>query len=295
MFNIHKILNQPLPIEAFLNYRWRFIIGASLFVTLFLFYFEPFGLQQIQVEKRAWLIIGFGLICFAVIGLNLILSPLLFPKHFETGNWTVFKHATVASWTLIMLASSLFAYNYALGISELNMSGYMSMLVSVLSIAVFPAFIGGVLIINIQLKGNLKSSAEIMTVLANKQLELRELPSARKKILLTDEKGKEVIQALEENILMIKAADNYVEVFWRDEGKIRHSLLRRTIKDIETDLNLHSTFFRCHRAYIINLYHLKNVSGNSQRIEATLDGITGNIPIARNKVHAFHKLMKAIS
>ncbi|MFN0033560.1 MAG: hypothetical protein ACKVUS_00750, partial [Saprospiraceae bacterium] len=85
-------LLQPYPFEM----RWlsglRNGLWAGLFVTLFLFFFKPFGTDVTPGKEWAYLAVcgGFGLVTLAV---TLLVNGfcLLLPQVFEEEKWVVWK------------------------------------------------------------------------------------------------------------------------------------------------------------------------------------------------------------
>lgn len=81
--NIISYLKQPFP-KA--ENKWKNIVLISLFVTLFLLVFQPFGIGQIENSKYLF-IGGFGLVSFFILVFDLIIIERLFHRFFDEKNW----------------------------------------------------------------------------------------------------------------------------------------------------------------------------------------------------------------
>ena len=132
------------------------------------------------------------------------------------------------------------------------------------------------------------NSAAILdkTIHSEKFISLQEKQDYNDNVELSSENGKDRISIKE--ILLIKSVDNYIEVFWDNQNKVKKIMLRNSLKRINNELLLYSSMFYCHRKYIINLLKIKKVSGNSQGYSVQIDGIDESIPVARSNSKIFH-------
>ncbi|WP_317171893.1 LytR/AlgR family response regulator transcription factor [Spirosoma validum] len=89
--------------------------------------------------------------------------------------------------------------------------------------------------------------------------------------------------------------DNYVEVHWLDGDTAQKTVLRSTLKGIESVLEQHPQFFRCHRAYLVNLSAVVHADGNARGYQLTLEGVNQTTPVSRSLLSAFDGRLKAIS
>ena len=58
------------------------------------------------------------------------------------------------------------------------------------------------------------------------------------------------------NIVSIKSADNYIEIFYLENDLVEKKLIRSTLKNIESQLVHQRSFIRCHRTRIVNSMHI---------------------------------------
>ena len=111
-------------------------------------------------------------------------------------------------------------------------------------------------------------------------------------IHFTDEKGALKLSIKQDYVFYIVSADNYVNIFYQNKGKMAHCMVRTTLKHLEDTLGDRG-FYRCHRSYLVNIKKVKIVRKEREGffIDLDLDGI-GDIPISKTYAD---KMLKAIS
>ncbi|MBC9929743.1 LytR/AlgR family response regulator transcription factor [Chitinophaga qingshengii] len=91
---------------------------------------------------------------------------------------------------------------------------------------------------------------------------------------IKDEQGKTALSVHPAKLLMIRAEDNYVQVFYRNGTAISKELIRVSLKNMETQLTANG-FARAHRSYLVNLSKVvlfkKNTKGYFLQIEGMED------------------------
>jgi len=131
--------------------------------------------------------------------------------------------------------------------------------------------------INIQ-KENLRNALELNQILSER---IKSMPKEQGIPIILTGNTKEQVKASIDNILYIEAADNYMDVYFLEENKVTHKLLRSTIKQIEGQLKSYPSFVRCHRAYIVNIDQITNIEGNAQGYKLKLQNSSKEIPVSR--------------
>jgi len=85
-----------------------------------------------------------------------------------------------------------------------------------------------------------------------------------------------------DQILMIKAMENYVVVFFINrEDTLAQKTIRATMKQVEQDLNDNKVFLRCHRSYLINRTRATRLLKGKSGYRLELERIDETIPFAR--------------
>ena len=122
-------------------------------------------------------------------------------------------------------------------------------------------------------------------------------------IELTGDYQGEKIVLHPDDLYFITAANNYIKVYFiKDagkngngtQGKPSYSIIRMTMKKAEEALEIWPCFFRCHRAYIINLDKVEHVEGNAQGYKVRLINTEESIPVSRNLNNEFSDKLLAI-
>ena len=111
-------------------------------------------------------------------------------------------------------------------------------------------------------------------------------------IHFTDEKGALKLSIKQDYVCYIVSADNYVNIFYQNKGKMAHCMVRTTMKNLEDMLEPRG-FSRCHRSYLVNTKKVKIVRKERDGfyIDLDMDGI-GDIPVSKTYAD---KMLKAIS
>ncbi|MBO2525111.1 MAG: hypothetical protein CW341_05360 [Bacteroidetes bacterium] len=85
-----------------------------------------------------------------------------------------------------------------------------------------------------------------------------------------DEKGKLKLSMLLANVYYIAAADNYVNIYYIDNGHLVHYMLRNNLKELEEKLQSKG-FCRNHRSYIVNMQKIKMISREKEGLFIIFD------------------------
>jgi len=95
------------------------------------------------------------------------------------------------------------------------------------------------------------------------------------------------------NMLFAKADGNYIELYLINE-KDNKVVKRSTIKDLEEALKSYQSIIKTHRSYLVNLYHVKNITGNAQGYKLQLNQCNEKVPVSRSMIHSFDQRMNRI-
>lgn len=277
---IHRIyqwLIQPYPFEKGWNRAFRTGLWAGAFVALFLYFFRPFGMQINRGEEWAYLKICsfFGLVTLAVMLIVSSLSVIL-PKIFDEEKWLVWKEILFNIFFVGCVGAGNLLLARFLWHVPLNAGTFATWQVLTFAVGIFPIMFGAYM-------GQMKMNRRYVAEAA--QMSLQVHPHAitmHSQVTLTGDNQNETLQLDTSSILFLSAADNYVQVFYTEDGRLKKRILRATMKKMEEALAGYPQFFRCHRTYIANLDKLENVSGNAQGYRLHLAGADETIPVSRN-------------
>lgn len=93
---------------------------------------------------------------------------------------------------------------------------------------------------------------------------------------------REQIEVETSSILFLTSESNYVKVLYLDtDGKVQSKMLRQTMNNIESQLNAYPHIIRCHRAFIVNLQHVRHASTSTAGLQLSLDATTLRVPVSK--------------
>lgn len=258
-----------------------FILVVSLFVVAFLSIYQPAFSQHVLLSVAQNFL--FGGVTFSILFIDIILLPKIFPKAFD--NFTLGKYILITILHLVLIGivstiiDELFIcpertlwQNIKGANLQVALSGFM------------PVTIIFLFLKNKMLQQNLKSA-----LTANQQLEkIKTLkkevtvkPNATSLIVLHSDTS-ETLSLHLPDLLFIEADDNYATVVWKNGQGIQKKLLRVNLKNLETQIN-NSFAIRCHRSYIVNVYAISNITGNTNGYKLQILDTEHLIPVSRAK------------
>jgi hypothetical protein len=102
----------------------------------------------------------------------------------------------------------------------------------------------------------------------------QQVPAREACLLICDEHDKPVLTLHPDRLLLIKAEDNYVHVFYVSGSGVSKELVRNSLKKLETRLSANG-FIRAHRSYLVNISKVvlfkKNTKGHYLQLEGLED------------------------
>lgn len=274
---------QPYPFERNWKSILRSAVFAGLFVAFFLYFIKPFGTQISPGSEMKFLIICgyFGLVTCVT---TLIFNGLcfVFPNVFEEEKWRVWKEIL---FNLVFIACIGFA-NLLLAkvLWKVPLTARMFWIWQgfTFAIGVFPAFFGA-------FWGQMKMSQKYVAEAAKLQMPHMHTtahplnnPILDQPIVFMGDNQNERLSLQADQLAYLASQDNYVQVFFFDQGLLKNRLLRATLRKMEEAIAGRPEFFRCHRTYIVNFDKIEKVSGNAQGYRLHLSGVEDSIPVSRN-------------
>ncbi|PKL77646.1 MAG: hypothetical protein CVV25_14045 [Ignavibacteriae bacterium HGW-Ignavibacteriae-4] len=277
---IRTKLKQPYLIKDSVadKLKMSFVYGA--FVALFLLAFQPFGLNTLESKLVEICLIYGTITTAAIIILNIIIAPL-FPKYFDEQSWNTGREIT---WTIVNILS--------IGLANAVYTSYLndnSLSLKYIFLFEFYTFMVSILPITFIIVYNESKSSRRYNELShdiNQKLIAHTNPTSTIKI--DSQNQNEELEINSSDLLFIKSADNYIEVYYLESDEVRNSMLRNTLKSVEEIFANNENIIRCHKSYLVNLQYVKNVSGNAQGYKLHLDFTDIPIPVSR-KLNDFIK------
>ncbi|MDQ3111625.1 MAG: DNA-binding protein [Bacteroidota bacterium] len=278
-----NFLRKPYPHSQSLKRLMVSSVCIGIFIGLFLIIFQPFDSDTIpDTSFRIAFLGGYGLITIvASIFFGLILR-FLFPTWSDEKNWTTGKE--ILGVTSIILFVSILnmiytnvVFNRTFTPMQIPSWALITMLVSIIPVS-FSVILR---------QGKMNAESEVLAKSMNVEIEHRkeEMPlksePETEAWTFSSETEKEKIETGENELLFIESADNYSSFYFFENGQLKKQLLRGSLKKMEEQVK-HSSLYRCHRTYIVNLSNVITVSGNAQGYKLHFEGTELAVPVSRN-------------
>ncbi|NLI23672.1 MAG: LytTR family transcriptional regulator [Bacteroidales bacterium] len=276
-----RFLKKSYPFNEDLKHNAKVIFFISVGVLAFILVFQPIEIYS-HPRKLVFLIAGFFLSTFVTLAINLLVLPSLFPRLFRSEKWNVGKEILWDIWLLLNVSFADFLiYTRLFEIMNLHFSDVGKILL----IACLPVAV--LIVINQErlLRTHLKSALQMNERLM-KSRNLKETL-----IHLESEYKTDSISITADALVLIRSADNYIEVYYRSNGNVKKQMVRSSLKKAEETLRDFDFIFKCHRSYIININHIKEVRGDSQGYTLFFDQIDFPVPVSQNYIEEFKKLI----
>lgn len=290
---IHRIrafLNRPLAEDfSFAVQAWLSLqAGVYVFIFLLLFAGNVSG-----PYPRLFLFGLFAVGCAVSSWTANAMVPRLFPHIYNEDQWTVGKHALHI---LLVLLFVTVGNQLTLWLLHLEGSSFLTMYLIVTAVGFFPISVSVMVAEQRRLKRNLAHAEQLNAQLNQLHqpiaTSISKEPELPKGILLTGENGKERLSLLPNQLIYIESVGNYVEVHWLNFMFPQKTVLRSTLAAVEATLSDDLQFFRCHRAFIVNLRAVSHTTGNARGYQLTMSSSNREIPVSRGYVAAFDERLK---
>ncbi len=243
------------------------IIG--IVVILILLLFQPFGTFEFKMKGKYLFLSGYGIICSVIyIGYYGLLMGVL-KKWFSPQKWNFIRELITVIPLLMLLSTTALLYHHAiLGGYDIRFSDVVYFFKISLAVALIPFSI------LLYRKYNI-SNLTTVTPEKNSDDYIIHIDSSNKK--------EKPISTKASNLVYIKSNGNYIDVTVWENGKIKTSLLRNTLNQVEGKLS-ENDFIKIHRSYIINksLIDSMNIQGSSYFVKIKNSDL--NIPVSRSNI-----------
>lgn len=271
-----KLINQEI---------WLFFwVGVGVF--LFILFFQPFPLDKFDFNNRLLFVAGMGgIVLFAMILLRTIFPDEGFAEKEEISPYHT--PAVLSSTILLTIISVAFAF-YIRYVGGVSITFFI--MFKVVLIALVPP-----VAIKLQHKfKELKSQNEALLSdyqSNQKQIEALKEGYLNKHIYFSSETSTDDLRLQLSEVVLIKSANNYVEIVFKEGDEFEKKLLRNTLKNIESQLKPYSGFVRCHRICIVNIHHIQKLENKNQNYWISIKGYEDQIPVSRQYLMKVKEVM----
>lgn len=278
-----KFLKKPYPFNDNLQHNAQNIFFISLGILVFLIIFQPIEIKDFSTRRLVLLGTSLAVSTFLVLSLNLIVFPSLFPKLFLNSKWNIGREIIWDVWILSTILGSYFLF-YSMFFDIINIT--LLDIGKIVLLGLIP--IGIIITINQKrlLRLNLKSAQ-----LLNEKL----IENKQEKIIhFESEYKKDELMIKPSSLIMIMAADNYIEVYYEYEGKIKNQMIRSSLTKAEKTISEYYYILKCHRSFIVNINYIAEVQGNSQGYTLNFTNIDIPAYVSQSFINEFKKRIQSI-
>ncbi len=270
-------LNKKVPQNTLKVNAWvAFFLGFSVFLILAVF--QPFGTYNFQDSAKTLLLSGYGF----VIGVTYFIFanglPFVFSKIYKKENWTFSKEIihVVVIFFLVVVATYIYR-NVAIGMTY-HIKDFLIYSGMAFAIAVFPLSL--VFVVR-------------MMQLKNKPIIIYQTAEVQQNIFISveGENKNEKIKFAKEELLFIKASENYVIIHLDKNGKVSKHMLRSSLSKLAEQIK-DQDILQVHRSYLVNFENVLALSGKSPNYVLELKNLKEEIPISRTKVKMLREKMQ---
>lgn len=271
-----KWLNSPYPLLQKAKNKWLFALFSGLFVFVFLIVFQPFGAGQLEDFKYMFLA-GLGISVFLGVCVTYFILPKLFPRFFHPEKWTIGREILFLCCCILIISAFNSLHNYFYWSDIVFYRTFFGFLKITTSIGIFP-ILGLVFFTERALsKRNIERALLLSSHIP---------PEAVEKTItveIQEESVKEspIVMQLSE-FVYAQSEGNYITIYYLDDNKLMHKLIRLSLKQLEIQLENLSQIKRCHRSYLINTQHIIAIDGNARSLTIQLDNVATSIPVSRS-------------
>lgn len=260
-----KFIFKQIPYNY--SFKNQIIIGAFLggIVTFIMIFLQPFGIYRFESNHKNLIFFGFGLLLFIIYLIWSRIENLWY--NYKSKNWEI-KYEIV-SFILFMLISSLPIHFYnQVFLNDLFNSKYYG----------YEYLKHGLWFFQHSLVPTMLILSPFYVYLRNKFGELITLDSLDE-IDIHGVNKDEKIRIKKEELLFIKASENYVNIYYLKNNIVLHKTFRNTL----TEINKQAPFLhKSHRSYLVNLSTIKNIKGNSQNAKIEFHNDSLEIPLSKS-------------
>ena len=277
-------LDKKYPFNNDLRANLKIIFGIGLGMFLFLLFFQPFVPRNPDFNNKLLILAGFGGITILLLYILRIFFPWIFPKVFVTGKWT-FSKELFLGFLFLALNSVAFVF-YARYVGGIKITFHTTIIIVIMSLVAVSVMI------NINELKYLKSKINQLTEKESDNEFLSTKEEEDIKIEFESENKSEYFHLFLSQIILIKSANNYIEVVYKQDKKVQHRLIRNTMKNAEMLFANYPSLIRCHRSCIVNKSYIEKISKGDSSLKLTMFDYPEIIHVSRQYILSVREALK---
>lgn len=271
--SINQVFRRPYPVSLGWQRDLLTIIFVDFSAATLILLLKPFGLSHISQMDPNIFVIVVALCCLVMAVFNKFGLPRIFLSLFSEDTWTTGKEILYSLWNLATVTLIILLVSRLYGIVSFSLTTLIEYCFYTVMIGIVPIIVKTLLTQIWLLKQQIRQIQRIDYKQASHKHD--------SKIISLKPDGKDPSLQIElDELLFLQAQQNYVQVVSLNHEKIGYHLLRASLKRLESEIDA-DNLIRCHRSHIVNIAHVKNISGNAQGYQLKLHGELENIPVSR--------------
>ncbi len=265
---------------------------SCAFMVLAIAIFKPFGLEVWQWQAYVHLLGIFALGMVSCFLTEIILKYFVrMPRSYDRGvSYIISRNLRFQCINTPLVALLICLYRHFVMSSlvegnKLSLSNYLE----TLAIIAFLSFAIG-LYWRFKFRSRYLAAELEETRLLNEQLKKLQDSNQDSKITLEGNTNEHVTLEISD-LLYIEAVGNYVKVCQLHDNEVHTNMLRATMKQMEDALQAYPMIVRCHRAFMVNLGQVEQISSNSRAMQLVIRHSNDAIPVSRSNVNKLKELL----
>ena len=285
----------------------RFVSCA--FIVLALAVFKPFGLEVWQWQAYVHLLAIFALGLLSCFLTEVILRYIVrMPRSYDRGVSYIisrnlrFQCINTSLVSLLICLYRHFAMSSLVEGNKLSLSNYLETLVIIAFLSFAIGLYWRFKFRSRYLAEELEETRQLNELLKKLQISNAGVPQQTEDDTPSSDKDQDSQVTLEgttnehvtleiSNLLYIEAVGNYVKVCQLQGNEVHANMLRATMKQMEDSLQAYPMIVRCHRAFIVNLGQVEQISSNSRAMQLVMQHSHDAIPVSRSNVNKLKELL----
>jgi Ni2+-binding GTPase involved in maturation of urease and hydrogenase len=286
----------------------RFI--SCIFMVLAIAIFKPFGLEVCQWQAYVHLLAIFALGISSCFLTEVILRFIVcMPRSYDRGVSYVisrnlrFQCINTPLVSLFVCLYRHFSMSSLVESNKLSLGNYLETLVIIAFLSFAIGLYWRFKFRSRYLAAELEETRQLNEQLKKLQISNAGAPRQSANDLMTGETNQDSQITLEGttnehvtldifDLLYIEAVGNYVKVCQQLNGEVHTTMLRSTMKQMEDALQAYPMIVRCHRAFMVNLGKVDQISSNSRSMQLVMRQSHDAIPVSRSNVNKLKELLE---
>jgi len=259
-------------------------IVSCAFMVLALAIFKPFGLEVWQWQAYIHLLSIFALGLLSCLLTEVILRYIVrMPRSYERGVSYIisrnlrFQCINTPLVSLLICIYRHFVMSELVEGNKLSLSNYLETLVIV-------AFLSFAIGLYWRFKFRSRYLAAELEELRLLNEQLKKMQTSSESPITLEGSTNESVTLDIADLLYIEAVGNYVKVMQIHDGEVMTNVLRATMKQMVDTLQAYPMIVRCHRAFLVNLSQVEQISSHSHAMQLVMRHSHDAIPVSRSNM-----------